>query len=99
MNDRRWQRPPLRVAAIAATLSFLIPGAGLWWLGRRRLAVINLLAATGFIGAVWLIAGGAVAENIHYLLLVAAAASAGVAHTFALHWAAVEPLNRRQESP
>jgi hypothetical protein len=41
---------PLRRAAIAATLSFLIPGAGLWWLGHRRLAVINLLVATIAVG-------------------------------------------------
>jgi hypothetical protein len=87
MNDRTRQMAPLRRAAIAATFSFLIPGAGLWWLGHRGLAVINLLAAIVFIGVLWLIASGDLAENVHYLALVAAAASAGVAHTFALHMA------------
>jgi hypothetical protein len=79
---------PLRRAAVAATLSFLIPGAGLWWLGQRRFAVINLLVATVVVGAFWLLLGGALSEHSHYVGLLAAAASAGFAHSFALHMTA-----------
>ena len=63
---------------LAATLSFIVPGAGLWYLGRHRWAIANILAVTGLV----LSAGGveAIAERIHYVILTVAAGSAGLAH-------------------
>ncbi|NQV22949.1 MAG: hypothetical protein HQ518_01165 [Rhodopirellula sp.] len=63
---------------IAATLNFFAPGVGLWYLGKHRWAVGNLIAATGLV----LSAGGveSIAERIHYVILGVAAGSAGLAH-------------------
>lgn len=70
----------MKKSTIAATLNFGIPGAGLWYLGKRFWAVVNLLVATAFIA---LLAGHPVlGERIHYVILAAAAGSAGLAHAF-----------------
>jgi hypothetical protein len=70
-------------SALAAILSFILPGAGLWFVGRRRLAAANFLIATAIVVASWMTARGAVADHIHYVILVVAAASAGLAHALA----------------
>jgi len=61
---------------IAAVLSFVIPGAGLWYLGDHRRATKNFLLA------VLLTALGVSSayEHVHYLFLAIAAGSAGYAH-------------------
>lgn len=68
----------MKKSTIAATLNFGIPGAGLWYLGKRSWAVVNLLLATAFVAFV---AGHPqLGERIHYVILTAAAGSAGLAH-------------------
>jgi hypothetical protein len=69
---------------IAATLSFILPGAGLWYAGRRGMAIANLVVATLALTACWLAGSGAVIDHIHYVALVIAAASAGLAHAVAM---------------
>jgi hypothetical protein len=69
---------------IAAILSFVLPGAGLWYVGRRALAIANLVVATLALTACWLAGSGAVIDHIHYVALVIAAASAGLAHAVAM---------------
>lgn len=68
----------MKKSTIAATLNFGIPGAGFWYLGKRSLAIANLLVATAI---VFLLAGYVpAAERIHYVILAVAAGSAGLAH-------------------
>jgi hypothetical protein len=71
-------------AVIATSLNFLLPGAGLWYLGRPGLGAINFLAATGLVAGVWVRSGGFVEDHLHWVALVAAAASAGLAHSLAV---------------
>lgn len=63
----------------AAAFSFFIPGAGLWYLGEHRNAVINLVVAAML--SVLALASGH--EHLHYAFLVIAAGSAGFAHASA----------------
>jgi len=44
---------PMKSPFLAFTLNFFLPGAGLWYLGRRGWAVVNLLAvlAVGVLAA------------------------------------------------
>ncbi|MEZ6132463.1 MAG: hypothetical protein R3C59_27685 [Planctomycetaceae bacterium] len=64
---------------MAGILSFIIPGAGLWYLGDHRRATKNLLLAvlltTLGVSSAW--------EHVHYLFLAIAAGSAGYAHAVA----------------
>lgn len=62
----------------AALLSLIIPGAGLWYCGRRGLAVVNFLLAVA-IPAIGLTMGF-LAEHIQWVFLAIAAGSAGLAH-------------------
>ena len=82
---------------IAATLSFFVPGSGLWYLGRRRWAIANLLAATGLL----LSAGGieAATERIHYVILAVAAGSAGLAHAVGGNCRAASPAKQVTHGP
>lgn len=65
----------------AALLSLVLPGAGLWYCGRRPLALANLVIAVGLpvIGLMT----GFVAEHILWVFLAIAAGSAGLAHAMA----------------
>jgi hypothetical protein len=65
----------------AVALNFLIPGAGLWYLGLHWMALANFLVALTFplIGLFWW------SEHVHYLFLAIAAGSAGLAHAAAGH--------------
>ena len=65
---------------IPSILNFVLPGAGLLWVGRNIDAFINLLIAViapllwfGMIGP----------DSIHYAFLAVAAGSAGYAHAVA----------------
>jgi hypothetical protein len=65
----------MKKANIAAALSFVVPGAGLWFLEKRLWAVVNLLVATSL---VLLLSGfGPANERIHYVILAVAAGSSG----------------------
>lgn len=68
----------MKKSTIAAVMSFVIPGAGLWYLGKRAVGLVNLLVATAL---VVLLAGVALTwDQIHYVILAVAAGSAGLAH-------------------
>ena len=57
----------------------ILPGAGLWYLGRPGRAVANFALA-----AVITVLGGFYAqEKFHYICLAVVAGSAGYAHAFA----------------
>lgn len=60
----------------AAALSFFVPGAGLWYLGKPLHAVMNLLVAA-ILTTLALVSGH---EHLHYAILAIAAGSAGYAH-------------------
>ena len=64
---------------VATLLNFLVPGAGLWYLGRSEFAISNALTAFAVLFA-WTgwVEGGM--ESIHYAILAIAAGSAGIAH-------------------
>lgn len=77
---------------IAAFLSFVIPGAGLWYVGRRGMAIANLILATLVLAACWLAGNGTLVDHVHYVALVIAAASAGLAHA-----ATMQDLRKRDQ--
>lgn len=62
----------------ASLLSLVLPGAGLWYCGLRKLAVANFLlaAAIPVIG----LSTGFLSEHIYWIFLAVAAGSAGFAH-------------------
>ena len=66
----------MKKSTIAAVTSFVVPGAGLWYLGKRAAGVMNLLVATVII----VLLAGVVPEQIHYVILAIVAGSAGLAH-------------------
>ena len=68
----------MKRSSIAALLSLILPGAGLWYCGRPRMALANFLIAVAC-PAVGLMAGF-LAEHILWILLAIAAGSAGLAH-------------------
>lgn len=63
----------------AATLSFLLPGAGLWYLGESGHAIINFLVAVVISGFALI----STHEHLHYAFLAIAAGSSGYAHAAA----------------
>jgi hypothetical protein len=63
----------------APLLSALLPGAGLWYLGEIKLALMNFLLAL-VVTACAAISGS---EHIHYVFLAVATGSAGYAHAVA----------------
>ena len=69
--------------AVAFLLSFLVPGLGLLYLGKRVAAGVNFsLAMIVPALLIWLWPTGAM-DVIHYALLAIAAGSAGAAHAAA----------------
>jgi len=68
---------------LAFVCSLLIPGAGLAYLGRWRAGLVNLCVATAIVAACWLIRPQSSLDYIHYVILVLAAGSAGLAHAWA----------------
>jgi hypothetical protein len=65
----------------ASLLSLILPGAGLWYCGWRKLAIANFLLA-----AVVPIVGLTTdffSEHIQWIFLAVAAGSAGIAHSMA----------------
>jgi len=84
---------PSKKPWVAFVLSFLVPGAGLFYLGYWKSGVVNLCVATvlamlvverpGMMG---------VSDYEHYALLVIASASAGVAHALSETWVLRHPV-------
>ncbi len=71
----------MRKSTIAALMSVVIPGAGLVYCGRVRLALVNLVMALVVpLVAVW---AGFPGEHVLWLVLAIAAGSAGFAHATA----------------
>lgn len=68
----------VKSSRLAAALSFIVPGAGLWYLGQWFWAVVNLIGATAMIVLLSRDLQGF--EQIHYVFLAIAAGSAGLAH-------------------
>lgn len=71
----------MKKPAVAAALSFVLPGAGLWYLGRKSWAIANLLGAAVLLFGIT--ATGSFSDQIHYVILAVAAGSAGLAHAAA----------------
>jgi hypothetical protein len=71
----------MKKSTVAAALNFVIPGAGLWYLGRKFWAFANLLGAMALVPGIT--AAGQFGEQIHYVMLAVAAGSAGLAHAVA----------------
>jgi predicted metal-dependent enzyme (double-stranded beta helix superfamily) len=63
----------------AAAFSFVIPGAGLWYLGESRQSIVNLIGAA-VLSAIVIATGH---EHLHWGLLAIAAGSSGYAHAAA----------------
>lgn len=68
----------MKKSTIATALNFVIPGSGLWYLGKRSWAVANILVATPVVFV--LASHPLLGERVHYVILAAAAGSAGLAH-------------------
>lgn len=64
---------------VATLLNFLVPGAGLWYLGYDGKAIKNFAVAV-VLGVIGL---GSQREHVLYLFLAVAAGSAGYAHSIA----------------
>ena len=69
--------------AIATLLNFVIPGAGLWYLGYRGWGMLNLLVATAIVLGTATLVPGLFNEHMHYVIFAVAAGSAGLAHSMA----------------
>lgn len=82
----------MKKSTIAAVTSLVIPGAGLWYLGKRAMGMVNLLVAT----AVIVLLTGVVSDQIHYVILAVAAGSAGLAHAIGSRSTTFE---RRNDQP
>lgn len=84
----------MKRATMAAALSFVVPGAGLWYLGESRQAIVNLIVAA--ILSAFVIATGH--EHLHWGLLAIAAGSSGYAHAAGRVCQPKAGLERQQES-
>ena len=73
----------MKSSTIAAVFNFCIPGAGLWYLGKRKLATVNFIIACVVPSALSIAAPELIAGRLHYVLLAIAAGSAGFAHAVA----------------
>jgi hypothetical protein len=63
----------------ASLLSLILPGAGLWYCGLRKLAVFNLLLAVAVPAFGFSL--GFLSEHVLWIFLAIAAGSAGYAHS------------------
>ncbi len=67
----------------ATVLNFVLPGAGLCYLGRWAWGIANLLVVTAIGGSIALADQQLFNDISHYLVLAFAAGSAGLAHSVA----------------
>jgi|SaaInlStandDraft_1057018.scaffolds.fasta_scaffold441166_1 hypothetical protein len=84
----------MKKSTIAAATSLVIPGAGLWYLGKRAMGMVNLLVATAII----VLLAGLVSDQIHYVILAVAAGSAGLAHAIGSRSAKSDRRNSQPNS-
>ncbi len=84
---------PSKKPWVAFLWSFLIPGAGLCYLGYWKAGLVNLVLATALAMLIVEHPGMmGVSEYEHYALLVIASASAGVAHALSETWVLRHPV-------
>lgn len=69
----------MKPTVVAPLLNAVLPGAGLWYLGRRGRALGNFLLAL----VLTALASASGSEHVHYMLLAIVAGSAGYAHAVA----------------
>jgi hypothetical protein len=74
----------MKSPARAFLLSFVIPGLGLAYLGKRRSAALNFLVAVFVPVATYLLWPDTSLDFMHYVVLAIAAGSAGLAHAVGL---------------
>jgi hypothetical protein len=79
----------MKKSTTATVMNFVIPGAGLWYLGKRAAGIVNLFVATAII----VLLAGVVSDQIHYVILAVAAGSAGLAHAIGSRATKSELLN------
>lgn len=74
----------MKRSTTALLLNLVLPGAGLWYCGWRKLALANFLFAVGIpiVG----LTTGFLSEHIHWVFLAIAAGSAGFAHSMSGSW-------------
>ena len=63
----------------ASLLSLVLPGAGLWYCGWRKSAIVNFLVAAAI--PVMGLTTDFLSEHIQWIFLAIAAGSAGIAHS------------------
>jgi TM2 domain-containing membrane protein YozV len=78
-SDSQGAVPTMKRSFTAAFLSAIIPGAGLWYLGRRGPAICNFLFAVSI--PLICLTAGFFSEHILWIFLAIAAGSAGLAHS------------------
>jgi hypothetical protein len=77
--DSQGAVPTMKRSFTAAFLSAVLPGAGLWYLGRRGPAICNFLVALSV--PLICLTAGFLSEHILWIFLAIAAGSAGLAHS------------------
>lgn len=68
---------------VAFVCSLLVPGAGLAYLGKWLAGAVNLGVATAIVAVFLLAQPEKSLDYIHYVILLLAAGSAGLAHAWA----------------
>ncbi len=75
----------MRRSIVAVVLNCVIPGAGLWYLGKPAWGLVNLLVVVLLaLGGVLLLPQEISHNSIHYFVLGSVAACGGLAHHVAL---------------
>ena len=72
----------MKQRTIATSLSFVVPGLGLFYLGKKSAGALNILLAISIpliIGLAW------TNEYLHYVFLAIATGSAGYTHATGTH--------------
>ena len=64
-------------------LNFIIPGAGLWYLGRPLWGLMNFIIVTVVGFGIAVVAPQFFNESLHYIIVTFAAGSGGLAHAVA----------------
>jgi len=80
INARQIMKEPWK----AFVLSFVLPGAGLAYLGKWSWAVVNFCIATVVLMVVMFVQSETAFDYLHYLILIIAAGSGGWAHACAV---------------
>ena len=78
---------------ISFVLSAVLPGAGLWYVGKRGWGLLNFLVVL-VVGLVlpYVLLRDVIADSIHYFWIACAAGSGGLAHAVAFQ------VNEKEET-